>query len=102
MSGGFFTMAKKGLGRDIEKSLEVMEELEANLKEFAHMPIKKGLMSNKISDEDLVKKINEASEEAFGLLNKVQDLKHRMSGVRPPKNSRFAHKVVARFLESQS
>jgi hypothetical protein len=94
-------MAKKGLGRDITKSLEVMDKLVASLKDFAHMPLKKGLMANKISDEDLVKKVNEASEEAFGLLNKVEDLKHRLGGVKPAKNSRFAHKVVANFLESQ-
>jgi len=93
--------AKKGLGRDINKSLETMEELSSSLKAFAHMPLKKGLMSNKISDDDLVKKINDASEQAFALLNKVDDLRHRMSGVKPPKNSRFAHKVVERFLESK-
>ena len=94
--------AKKGLGRDINKSVEIMEELVGSLKEFAHMPLKKGLMSNKISDDDLVKKINEASEQAFGLLNKVEDLKHRMSGVKPAKNSRFAHRVVAKFLETNN
>jgi len=94
--------AKKGLGRDITKSLEIMEELASNLKIFAHMPLKKGLVSNKISDDDLLKKINEASEEAFALLNKVDDLRHRMSGVKPPKNSRFARNVVSKFLEANN
>jgi hypothetical protein len=91
---------KRGLGRDINKSIEIMEDLEGSLKSFAHMPLKKGLMSNKISDDDLIKKVNDASEQAFGLLNKVEDLKHRLSGVKPAKNSRFARNVVSRFLES--
>jgi hypothetical protein len=93
---------KKGLGREINKSMEIMDALVANLKDFAHMPLKDGLISNKVADEDgkLTKMINEASEDAFALLNKVKDLKHHVGGIKTSVNSRFARNVVARFLES--
>ena len=81
-----------------------MDALTANLKEFAHMPLKEGLSSNKVADEDgkLTKMINEASENAFALLNQVKDLKQRIGGIKTSVNSRFARNVVARFLESSS
>lgn len=93
---------KKGLGRDVNKSLEVMDTLVGNLREFAHMPLKEGLSSNKVADEDgkMAKMINEASEDAFALINKVKDLKAKITGISVGKNSRFARNVVNRFLES--
>jgi hypothetical protein len=89
---------KKGLGRDVEKSIEVMDNLVACLKEFAHMPLKKGLSSNRVADEQLVKMINKASEDAFILKNAVDDLKDKIRGVKINLNSRFATKVVQNFL----
>ena len=91
---------KNGLGRDVTKSLEVMDELLESLKKFAHMPLKEGLASNNITDEDdkLTKLINEASEEAFALINKIKDMKHKIGGLKVSVNSRFAHQVVANFL----
>jgi hypothetical protein len=93
---------KKGLGRDVNKSLEVMDTLVGNLREFAHMPLKEGLSSNKVADEDgkMAKMINEASEDAFALINKVKDLKAKITGISIGKNSRFARNVITRFLES--
>jgi len=44
--------------------------------------------------------INEASEDAFALINKVKDLKAKITGISIGKNSRFARNVITRFLES--
>jgi len=90
---------KKGLGRDVEKSFEVMDNLMANLKEFAHMPLKKGLSSNRVADEQLTKMINAASENAYALINAIDDLKGKIRMVKTNVNSRFATQVVHKFLE---
>ena len=96
-------MAKhKGLGKDVDKSVEIMDNLNAALREFAHMPLKKGLSTvTGGDDEDLPKMINEASESAFALLNKVDDLKNRVKGINTYKSSRFATAVVEKFLKGQ-
>ena len=91
---------KKGLGRDVTKSLETMDQLMASLKEFSHMPLKKGLHSNKVSDEKLGKMINDASQKAFELMTEVEDLKDQVKGIKTNLNSRFASRVIARYLES--
>jgi len=90
---------KQGLGRDVEKSMEIMDKLSECLKDFTGMPLKKGLQSNKIADEKLVKVINEASEKAMSLKNSIEDIKDQVKSTKPPKNSRFASRVVKRFLE---
>lgn len=90
---------KNNLGRDITKSLETMKTLAGNLREFIDMPLKEGLASNKVADEKLFKSINAASEEAISLFNKVKDLHQMVSGVKSPGNSRFAQKIVSKFLE---
>lgn len=97
-------MAKKqGLGAQVNKSIKVMEDLVECLGKFANIPIKKGLASiDKDEREDIKKMINESSEIAFSLKNKVDDLKEKVEELKPPKNSRFAHNVVARFLEDDS
>ena len=91
---------KKGLGREINKSVEVMDNLLSALKKFTDMPLKKGLVSNGLSDNQLGKVINESSIDAFSLINKVEDLKHLIKSLKPKDNSRFASIVVNRFLES--
>ena len=94
---------KKGLGVQVNKSVEVMEELIACLGKFAEIPIKKGLTSiDKDEREDIKKMINDTSEIAFSLKNKVDDLKDKVIELQPKKNSRFARSVVARFLENDS
>lgn len=90
---------KKGLGQNVEKALTIMSDLKKSLKDFAHMPLKKGLVSNKTYEEDIGKLINTASEEAFALINKIDDLQHQVKNVKMKHNSRFANKVVTRFLE---
>jgi hypothetical protein len=97
-------MAKKqGLGAQVNKSITVMEELVECLGKFANIPIKRGLSSiDKDEREDIKKMINESSEIAFSLKNKVDDLKEKVEELKPPKNSRFARNVVARFLEDDS
>ena len=89
---------KKGLGRDVNKSIEIMDKLSGALKDFAHMPLKKGLVSSGVDDEQLSTMFNKASEEAFSLINKVEDIKHKIKGVKTIHNSRFAKKVVTNFL----
>lgn len=93
---------KKGLGQNVEKSLKIMSGLMKDLKEFAHMPLKKGLISNETYDEDIGKLINAASEDAFSLKNKIDDLMHRVKSMKKKHNSRFASKVVSRFLEESA
>lgn len=93
---------KKGLGQNVEKSLIIMDDLVKNLKIFAHLPLKKGLVSNDTYDEDIGKLINSASEDAFSLINKIDDLRHKVKGMKKKHNSRFANKVVIRFLEDSS
>lgn len=90
---------KKGLGQQVEKSIIIMDSLKRSLKDFAHMPLKKGLVSNKTFEKDVGKLINEASEDAFALINKIDDLQHQVKSIKTQHNSRFAHKIVSRFLE---
>jgi len=90
---------KNGLGRDVNKSIEIMDSLMGSLKEFAHMPLKKGLISNKVYDDQLSKMLNESSEEAFALINKIEDIKHKIKSVKTNTNSRFANRVVDLFLK---
>lgn len=89
---------KKGLGRDINKSLEIMEELLKSLKKFIAMPIKKGLSSNDINDKEINKTVNESLVDASSLINKIEDLEVIIKSIKPKGNSRFANKVVNRFL----
>ena len=93
---------KKGLGRDIDKSMVLMDETIASLRNFANMPLKEGLRSNGVSDEPLSKKTNDALEKAFMLINVIKDLKEKVKGVKVISNSRFAANVVARFIEDSS
>lgn len=90
---------KKGLGQNVEKSITIMDDLVKCLKDFAHMPLKKGLVSNDTYDDDIGKLINTASEGAFSLKNSVDDLRHKVKSMKKKHNSRFANKVIARFLE---
>lgn len=93
---------RKGLGRDVNKSLEIMDKLSGALKDFAHMPLKKGLVSSGVEDDQLSTMFNKASEEAFALINKVEDIKHKIKGVKMTHNSRFAKKVVTNFLNLEN
>lgn len=90
---------KKGLGREINKSLEVMDDLLKALKNFINMPIKKGLASNSIEDKDINKIVNESLVEASSLINKIEDLENTIKNIKPKSNSRFASRVVIRFIE---
>ena len=78
-----------------------MNELAKCLKIFAHAPLKKGLVSNKTYDDDMGKLINTAKEEAFALINKIDDLRHKVKSMKQKHDSRFASKVVTRFLEDE-
>ena len=92
---------KKGLGRDVNKSLTIIDSLLQSLKTFIDMPLKKGLSSNKVVDNGLNKIINESLIEAFSLINKVEDLKGAIKSIKLQQgNSRFANRVISRFLTS--
>ncbi len=94
---------KKGLGAKVNKSLKVMGELTECLGKFSKMPIKKGLGSIEKDERDNIRKlINESSEMALTLKNKVDDLSEMIEELKPKGNSRFARNVVARFLDNES
>jgi major membrane immunogen (membrane-anchored lipoprotein) len=92
---------RKGLGRDITRSLETMSSLLACLHETVNMPLKRGLQVVKISDDKLAKEVDDVMGKAFELKNAVIDLKHKIGNLKEedPQDSRFAKNVVARFLE---
>ena len=93
---------KKGLGRDIEKSIEVMEGLLSNLNDFHKIPVKKGLKSNGVVDDKFGKAVNEAKKKAYELHILVEDLLDEVKGAKPQANKRFAcQRVISKFL-SQS
>lgn len=91
---------KKGLGRDIDKSIEIMSILIDDLRKFTQMPLKKGLSADldKKERDEILKMTNDASEVAVSLSNKIDDLKDRVKILKPKGNSRFAHAVITRFL----
>jgi len=90
---------KKGLGANIEKSLIIMDDLLKALKKLSKMPIKKGLATNGIRDKDITKIVNESLVDASSLMNKIEDLQVIIKDIKPKGNSRFANRVVTRFLE---
>ncbi len=96
-------MAKKqGLGASVNKSIKVMEDLIDSLIKFSNMSIKKNLtVIEKDEREDLNKMINDTSEIAFSLRNKVDDLKNKVEELAPKGNSRFARNVVTKFLGNE-
>jgi hypothetical protein len=91
---------KKGLGRDLNKSMEVAGNLLKILREFSDVPIKRGLHSSRISDPQVHKLVNDVMEKAVTLSMAVQDMCASISGAKPPKmNSRFAsQRVIEKFL----
>ena len=91
----------KGLGKDLNKSLETMSDLLDCLGKFSKISIKKGLRSNKAADEKIVKLVNEAKEKALVLSNTVEDLEDSIKGIKTNKNSRFAMQVVRKFLQDE-
>jgi hypothetical protein len=90
---------KKGLGRDIENSMEIMEELSGCLDKFLHSKLQKGLKSNRIDDGDLEKKIEKAliDSSALGIL--LDSIQRNISGAKPKASARFAsQRVLSKFL----
>lgn len=91
---------KKGLGRDVNKSMEVMDSLLSCLRDFQRMPLKKGLQSNGLLEKDITTAINKAKETASSLANAVEDVEDMVKGVKPKGNPRFARNVVSKFLSA--
>ena len=90
---------KKGLGRDINSSLEIMDELLSCLKKFHSMPLKRGLRSNNVDNGDLEKLINKSLEDSFALSVMIGDIKGLVSKSKPKANARFAsQRVISKFL----
>lgn len=90
---------KKGLGRDVNKSVEVMDELLDCLGKFHTIPIKRGLQSSGMMDDKFSKAVNEAKEKAYALNIVIEDLLNQVKGAKPASNKRFASRVVSKFLE---
>lgn len=99
-------MAKKDMNKEIVKSLEMMDEFSDALQKFRDIPLKKGLNSSGTDDDDnnkeILKQTNAILEQVSSLLEKLKDLNSAVKKIKPKGNSRFAHKVVARFLESSN
>jgi hypothetical protein len=90
---------KKGLGADINKSLEVISGILTELNKLStesKMPIKRGLKSNGMLDEKMSKMVNEARKLGIELSNQLEDIQDAIS--QEKKNNRFAKRVVAKFL----
>jgi len=94
---------RKGLGKDIAKSLEIMGELHASLLSFENAPIKEGLKVNKALDDGNVNLVNQAKAAATNLVNLIEDLRNKLNSIRTDVNSRFNAKsasiVIQKFLE---
>jgi hypothetical protein len=90
---------KKGLGRDVTKSIEDMDELLVSLKKFHSIPIKRGLHSNGIVDDKFGKMVNDTKEKAFALSIAIEDLIDQVKGAKPAANKRWASCVVSKFLK---
>lgn len=95
----------KGLGRDVTKSLQIMDKLLENLKNFHSAPLKRGMKSLKDMDNDevskIVDKVNDAKKEATSLSNMIEDIKIAIKGAKNKGNSRFASRVVQKFIENR-
>lgn len=92
---------KKGLGRDVTKSLEIMDDTLKILKKFSDMPLKRGLQSNKVLDDKLSKIINSSREKTSILINDIEDLTEAIKTIKTNQNSRFAsQRVVQNFIKS--
>ena len=90
---------KKGLGRDIDTSLEIMEELSGCMDKFLHMKLQKGLRSNNIEDPELEKKIEKALIDTSALAILIDGIKRNISGAKPKASARFAgQRVISKFL----
>lgn len=92
---------KKGLGKAVNDSLAVMEELLEVLKRFREIPLKKGLVSNSVDDDDLKKMHDKAIVDATALFVDVQNIEEKVRGIKTNRSSRFANAVVRRFLADQ-
>lgn len=100
---------RKGLGRNVNRSVEIMDTLQDALKKFGGMPLKQGLKENKAFDEDAQKLLSDASEKAHALtlaVDKVKDLVEAVEAAEG-RNPRFesrqanvARRVVQRYIES--
>jgi len=90
---------KKGLGKDINASIEVMDDLLLCLKKFHGVPLKRGLKSNNAYEDDMAKDVNTVMTKAFDLNILVEDLRNRIAGVKPKASARFAsQRVIGKFL----
>jgi len=90
---------KKGLGRDVNVSVEIMDDLIGSLKKFHSIPLKRGLKSNNAYDDDMAKDVNIIMTKAFDLNILVEDLRNRVAGVKPKASARFAsQRVIDKFL----
>ena len=95
---------KKGLGQEMEKTIEALDGLVDGLGKFSQKysgSMKKHIGAS-IEDRDkIIEAIDQTSEDAHKLSNKIEGLKRRITEVKTVRSSRFAKKVVANFLGSE-
>ena len=91
---------RKGLGKEVTKSLEIIEELHACLEKFEKAPIKQGLKVNGALDDTMTRMVNEAKDEASKLAHKIEDIKNKLEGITPPTSSRFGPARTAAVIDN--
>jgi len=96
---------RKGLGKEITKSLEIMDKLHDCLEEFEKAPLKEGLKVNKALDDPMLKLVNDAKDSATKLSHMIEDLRIKLNSIRTDVDERFgpnaktASEVIRKFLE---
>jgi hypothetical protein len=94
---------KKGLGKDIIKSVDVMDNLLLCLTSFHDIPVKRGLKSNEMLEDDISKAIDITMNKAFELKTLVSNLKDQIEGAKPKASARFAgQRVISKFLSIEN
>ena len=90
---------KKGLGKDVAKSLEVMDEMIDCLTSFHGIPLKRGLKGNGMLEDEVSKVIDTTMNKAFELKTMISNLRDQIDGAKPKSSARFAsQRVISKFL----
>lgn len=96
---------KTNLSKDMEKVIEALDTLVEYLRHFSQKcsdSMKKHVGVSVEDRDEIIKAINETSEEAHKLSNKIETIKRRVTETKSLKSSRFAKIIVSNFLEADN
>ena len=91
---------RKGLGKEVTKSLEILDDLHAGLDKFEKAPLKEGFDVNGALDDAIARMVNESKDEASKLAHKIEDLRNKLSKIKPPTSSRFGPARTAAVIDN--